>query len=50
MGAAIIFYLYAEPGMDGRFGGMEQGSGAYVWMAEGVTMDNKLISKKGSVI
>ena len=37
-------------GWDGRFGGMEQGSGAYVWMAEGVTMDNKLISKKGSVI
>ena len=36
-------------GWDGRFGGVEQPNGVYVWIAEGVTMDNKVITKKGSV-
>lgn len=36
-------------GWDGKFGGAEQASGVYVWMVEGVTMDNKLITKKGTV-
>jgi gliding motility-associated-like protein len=36
-------------GWDGRFSGKEQPSGVYVWMVEGVTMDNKLITKKGTV-
>jgi gliding motility-associated-like protein len=36
-------------GWDGRFGGAEQASGVYIWMAEAVTMDNKIISKKGTV-
>ena len=37
-------------GWDGRLGGVEQPSGAYVWMVEGVTFDNKVITKKGTVL
>lgn len=36
-------------GWDGKFGGVEQPSGVYVWIAEGITKDNKVISKKGTV-
>jgi gliding motility-associated-like protein len=36
-------------GWDGRLAGVQQSSGVYVWMVEGVTMDNKLITKKGTV-
>jgi gliding motility-associated-like protein len=36
-------------GWDGRFTGLEQPGGVYVWMVEGVTMDNKKITKKGTV-
>jgi gliding motility-associated-like protein len=36
-------------GWDGRLGGVAQPTGVYVWMAEGITMDNKVITKKGTV-
>lgn len=36
-------------GWDGRFQGTEQPSGTYVWMAEGVTLDGRVITKKGTV-
>ncbi len=36
-------------GWDGRLGGFEQASGVYIWMVEGVTMDNKIITKNGTV-
>ena len=36
-------------GWDGRFGGVEQGNGVYVWMIEGLTRDNRVITKKGTV-
>lgn len=36
-------------GWDGRLGGREQPTGTYIWMVEGVTADNRLISKKGTV-
>lgn len=36
-------------GWDGRFGGVEQPNAVYVWMVEGVTMDNKKITRKGTV-
>jgi len=36
-------------GWDGRLNGVEQPSGAYVWMVEGITKDNKVIAKKGTV-
>jgi gliding motility-associated-like protein len=36
-------------GWDGKFGGVEQPGGVYVWIAEGMTKGNKVISKKGTV-
>jgi gliding motility-associated-like protein len=37
-------------GWDGKLGGKEQAAGSYIWMVEGVTKDNRLITKKGTVI
>lgn len=37
-------------GWDGNFGGQEQGSGTYVWYAEGTNYLGKKIEKKGTVI
>jgi gliding motility-associated-like protein len=34
---------------DGKLGGIEQPSGVYVWMVQGITRDNKVITKKGTV-
>jgi len=36
-------------GWDGKLRGTEQPTGVYIWIVEGVTMDNKVITKKGSV-
>ena len=36
-------------GWDGRFGGAEQPTGTYVWIVQGVTKDNKVITKKGTI-
>lgn len=36
-------------GWDGKYNGMDQASGVYVWMAQAVDKDNKLITKKGTV-
>ena len=36
-------------GWDGRLQGKEQAGGVYVWVIEGITDDNKVISKKGTV-
>lgn len=36
-------------GWDGKKGGEDQPSGTYVWMAEGITIDGKVITKKGVV-
>jgi gliding motility-associated-like protein len=37
-------------GWDGKYAGKEQPSGVYVWMAEGVTLDNRVISHTGTVV
>jgi gliding motility-associated-like protein len=37
-------------GWDGKFQGKEQQTGVYVWMLQGVTKDDKIISKKGTVM
>ena len=37
-------------GWDGKSNGVEQATGTYVWMAEGVTADNKIITRKGTVV
>ena len=36
-------------GWDGKLGGADQQSGVYVWMIEGVTKDDRVITKKGTV-
>jgi len=36
-------------GWDGTFNGKEQASGVYVWMAEGVSRDDRVITKKGTI-
>jgi gliding motility-associated-like protein len=36
-------------GWDGKAGGIAQGTGVYVWMAQGITKDDKVITKKGTV-
>jgi gliding motility-associated-like protein len=36
-------------GWDGKMGGVDQPSGVYVWMAEGVDKNNNLITKKGTI-
>ncbi len=38
-----------KDGWDGKLNGIEQPTGVYVWVAEAVTRDNKVISKKGTV-
>ncbi len=36
-------------GWDGRLSGMDQPTGVFVWMVQGLTRDGKLITKKGTV-
>lgn len=36
-------------GWDGKLGGIEAPTGVYVWTVEGVTKNNKVITKKGTV-
>ncbi len=47
----LIFYTnQLNAGWDGKIAGKEQASGSYVWMVEGITKENRLITKKGTVI
>ena len=48
-GQLIFSTTRLHDGWDGKIAGKEQPTGAYVWMIEGVTKDNKLITKKGTV-
>jgi gliding motility-associated-like protein len=48
-GQQLFFTKELHKGWDGRLNGVEQPTGVYVWMAEGVTMDNKVITKQGTV-
>ncbi|MBS1655918.1 MAG: gliding motility-associated C-terminal domain-containing protein, partial [Bacteroidetes bacterium] len=46
--------IYSSTGMDthgwdGKYLGVAQGSGAYVWVIEAITSDNRKIFKKGTV-
>lgn len=36
-------------GWDGKLGGRDQPSGTYVWMIEGISKDDKIIIKKGTI-
>ncbi len=48
-GQLIFTTTRMNEGWDGTLGGKEQSTGLYVWMIEGVTTDNKLITKKGTI-
>jgi gliding motility-associated-like protein len=48
-GQIIFSSKQLHHGWDGTINGATQPAGTYVWMIEGVTTDNKLISKKGTV-
>jgi len=37
-------------GWDGKLGDVEQPGGVYVWMIQGIAADNRVITKKGTVV
>ena len=46
----LVFSTTAlHDGWDGKLGGRDQPSGVYVWMIEGLTKDDRAITKKGTV-
>ena len=48
-GQLIFSTTSLNEGWDGTFAGKEQPSGVYVWMAEGITLNNRVISHTGTV-
>lgn len=48
-GQVVFSTSTLHQGWDGRLGGREQSSGTYVWMAEAVSNQGKVITKKGVV-
>lgn len=48
-GQLVFSTTTLNQGWDGTLGGKEQGSGVYVWMAEGISNVGKVITKKGTV-
>jgi gliding motility-associated-like protein len=47
----LVFDLRTnEIGWDGNIKGVAQGTGVYVWMAEGVGVDNNIYRGKGTVL
>ncbi len=49
-GQRIFYTSNPERGWDGTISGTPQGTGTYVWMAEGVDFHGKVIAKKGTVV
>jgi gliding motility-associated-like protein len=49
-GQAVFSTTRLNDGWDGRWGGVDQAGGTYVWMIEGLTKDNRVITKKGTVV
>jgi len=37
-------------GWDGKLGGIQQSNGVYVWVVQGISIDNRVITKKGTVM
>ncbi len=48
-GQLVFSSTKLSDGWDGKSGGIEQPGGVYVWTVEGLTKDNKVINKKGTV-
>ncbi|MBU6307732.1 MAG: gliding motility-associated C-terminal domain-containing protein, partial [Bacteroidetes bacterium] len=47
----LVFQTRAlNDGWDGTIGGQLQPEGVYVWMIEGLTKDDRLVTKKGTVM
>lgn len=48
-GQLIFSSAALNDGWDGRIGGMLQPTGTFVWMVQGVTRDDRVITKRGTV-
>ena len=48
-GQLIFSTTKLHDGWDGKLGGRDQSGGVYVWMIEGLTKDDRAITKKGTV-
>jgi gliding motility-associated-like protein len=48
-GQMIFSTKQQNEGWDGTMAGKEQPTGTYVWMIEGISFDNRVITKKGTV-
>jgi gliding motility-associated-like protein len=48
-GQQIFSTTSLNTGWDGTLGGVEQPTGTYAWMIQGLTKDNKIITKKGTI-
>lgn len=48
-GRLLYFTSNLNEGWDGRIGGVDQPTGTFVWMVQGVARDGKVITKKGTV-
>jgi gliding motility-associated-like protein len=49
-GQLVFSTTRLNEGWDGTMGGKEQPGGAYAWIAQGVTRDGKVITKKGTIV
>jgi gliding motility-associated-like protein len=49
-GQIVFSSTSPDEGWDGKLSGSEQPTGVYVWMVQGITRDNKVITKKGTVM
>ena len=48
-GQLVFSTTRLNDGWDGKLGGKDQQSGVYVWMIEGLTKDDRVITKRGTV-
>jgi gliding motility-associated-like protein len=48
-GQLVFTSTKLHDGWDGKLGGRDQQSGVFVWMIEGTTKDNRVITKKGTI-
>lgn len=48
-GQLLFSTVRLDEGWDGKVKGVEQQTGTYIWMVQGITVDGKKITKKGTV-
>ncbi len=48
-GEKIFYTTNSDKGWDGKYVGISQQSGVFVWLTEGISFDGKTIQKKGTV-